>query len=130
MWTIHDNVTIFITLVASNMRAFLCYMTLFLTLETANFFIGHNIDHGRWNNHSCELLYNIKLLYFGECIRECLQSLFIDVGSQTMGILQSFDEDSDSSSIICKVSSLSLCFKWMDVSCKGFLFLLLDLHEV
>ena len=34
VWTIHDNVTIFVTLVASNMRAILCYMSLFLALET------------------------------------------------------------------------------------------------
>ena len=53
----------------------------------------------------------------------------IDVGSQAMGILQSFDEDSGGSGIICKVASLSLCFKLMDVSCKRFLFVLLDLHE-
>ena len=47
-----------------------------------------------------------------------------------MGILQSFDKDSDGSGIICKVASLSLSFKLMDVCCKGFLFSLLDLHEV
>ena len=130
MWTIHDNMTIFVILIASNMRAISCYMTLFLTLETVFFFMGHHLDHGRWNNHSCALLYSIKLLYFRDCISECLWSLFIDVGSQTMGILQSFDEDSDGSGIICKVTSLSLSFKLMDVCCRGFLFLLLDLHEV
>ena len=99
-------------------------------LETEIFFMGHHIDHGRWNNHGCELLYRVRLLYFRDCINECLWSLLIDVGSQTMGILQSFNEDSDGSSIICKVSSLSLCFKLMDIHSKGFLFSLLDLHEV
>ena len=97
--------------------------------RNSNLLHGHHIDHGKWNNHSCELLYDIKLLYFGDYIGECLWSLLIDVGSQAMGILQSFDEDSDGSSILCKVASLSLCFKLMDVCCKGFLFSLLDLHE-
>ena len=129
MWTVHDNVTILITLKASNIRAISCYMSLFLALETAILFIGHHVDCGRWNNHGCELLYSIKLLYFGDCISECLWSFLIDAGSQAMGILQSFDEDSDGSGIICKVASLSLCFKLMDVCCKGFLFSLLDLHE-
>ena len=58
-----------------------------------------------------------------------LWSLLIEVGSKTMGILQSFYEDSDGSGIICKVASLSLHFKLMDVCCKGFLFSLLDLHK-
>ena len=47
-----------------------------------------------------------------------------------MGILQSFDKDSDSGSIICEVASLSLCFKPVDICCKGFLFPLLDLNEI
>ena len=130
MQTIHDNVTIFITLIASNMRAISCYMTLFPTLDTVLFFMGHHTNCGRWNNHSCELLYCIKLFYFGDCISDCLWSLLIDVGSQTMGILQSFDEDSEGGGIICKVTSLSLCFKLVDIHCKGFLFSLLNLDEV
>ena len=40
------------------------------------------------------------------------------MGSQTMGILQSFDKDSDGSGIICKVASLSLCLKPVDICCK------------
>ena len=47
-----------------------------------------------------------------------------------MGILQSFDKNPDSSSIICEVVSLGFCFKLVKVCCKGFLFPLLDLHEV
>ena len=43
-WTIHDNVTIFVTLIASNMRAISCYMSLFLTPETVIFFMGHHVD--------------------------------------------------------------------------------------
>ena len=54
VWTIHDNVTIFITLIASNKRAISCYMSLFLTLETVIFSMWHHIDHGRWDDHSCE----------------------------------------------------------------------------
>ena len=54
----------------------------------------------------------------------------MDVGSQTMGILQSFDKDSDGRGIICEVASLSLCFKLVDICFKGFPFLLLHLHEV
>ena len=129
VWTIHDNVTIFVTLIASNMKAISCYMFLFLTLETVIFFVRHHVDCRRWKNCSCELLYSIKLLYFRDCISEHLWSLFIDVGGQTVGILQSFDEDSDGSSIIHEVTSLNLCFKLMDICSKGFLFSLLDLHE-
>ena len=53
----------------------------------------------------------------------------MDACTQTIGILQSFDKDSDGGSIICEVASLSLCLKPVDVCCKGFLFLLLDIHE-
>ena len=129
MWTIHGSVTIFITIKASNIRAILCYMSLFQTLETVIFFMGHHVDCGRWSNHGCELLYSIKLLNFGDYISECLLSLLINVGSQAMGIHQSFDEDSDDGGIICKVASHSFCFKPVDVCCKGFLFALLNLHE-
>ena len=45
------------------------------------------------------------------------------------GIPQSFDKDPDGSGIICEVASVSLCFKPVDVCCKGFLFPQLDLHE-
>ena len=58
MWTIHDNVTIFATLITSNMSAIICYMSLFLTLETAVFFMGHHVDCERLNNCGCELLYS------------------------------------------------------------------------
>ena len=130
MWTIHDNVTIFVTLKASNIRAISCYMSLFLALETTIFFMGHHVDYGRWDNCGFELLYGIKLLNFGDGISKCLWSLLIDVGSQAMNILQSFDEDSDGGSIILKVASLSFCFELVDVCCKGFLFSLLNLHQV
>ena len=129
MWTIHDNVTILVTLEASNGRAISCYMSLFLPLETVILFIGHHVDCGRWNNHGCELLYRIKLPNFGDCISECLWSFLIDAVSQTMGILQSFDEDSDGGCIIHKVASLSFCLELVAIHCKGFLFLLLDFHE-
>ena len=46
-----------------------------------------------------------------------------------MGIFQSFDEDSNGGSIICKIGSLSFFFELVDIHCKGFLFLLLDVHE-
>ena len=75
MWTIHDNVTIFVTLEASNIRAVLYYMCLFLALETAIFFMGHHVDCGRWDYCGCELLYSIKLLYFRDCISGFLWSL-------------------------------------------------------
>ena len=130
MWTIHDNVTILITLKASNVRAISCYISLFLALETAIFFIAHHVDCGRWNNHCCELLYSIKLLNFGDCISECLWSFLIDVGGQTMGILQPFDEDLDGGCIICEVASLSFHLEPVDACCKRFLFSLLDFHEV
>ena len=87
MWTIHDNVTILITLKASNVRAISYYMSLFLALETVIFFIGHHVDCERVNNHGCELLYSIRLLNFRDCISECLWSFLIDAGSQTTGIL-------------------------------------------
>ena len=44
MWTIHDNVTIFVALIAPNMRASSCYMSLFLVLESVIFFMRHHID--------------------------------------------------------------------------------------
>ena len=69
--------------------------------------MGHHVDFGRWDNHSCELLYSIKLLYFGESISECLWSPLIDAGSQAMCILQSFDKDSNGSGIICKMNLLA-----------------------
>ena len=130
MWTIHYNVTILITHESSNIRAISYYMSLFLALETVIFFMGHHVDCGRWNNCGCELLYSIKLLNFGDGISECLQSLLIDVGSQAMRILQSFDEDSVGGSIIPEVASLIFCFELVNICCKGFLFSLLDLHEV
>ena len=129
VWTIHDNLTTLITLETSNARAMSCYMSLFLTLETVILFIGYQVDCGRWNNHGCELLYSINLLNFGDCISECLWSFLIDVGSKTMGILQSFDEDSNGCHIIHKVASLSFHLELVDVHYKGFLFLLLDFHE-
>ena len=54
---------------------------------------------------------------------------FIDAGSQTMGILKSFDKDPDGNGIIHEVASLGFCFKLVNVCCKRFLFPLLDLHE-
>ena len=36
-----------------------------------------------------------------------------------MGILQSFDKDSDGSGIICEVALLSLCFKLVDHMLQG-----------
>ena len=84
-----------------------------LVLDTgnSNIFMRHYVDCGKWDNHGCELLYSIKLLNFRDGISESLQSLFIDVGSQAMVILQSFDEDSGGGSIICKSASLSFCFE-------------------
>ena len=63
-------------------------------------------------------------------ISEHLRSLFIDVCSQTIDILQFFDKDSDGSSIICEVAPPSPYLKPVDVCCNGLLFLLLDLHEM
>ena len=87
--------------------------------ETVILFIGHHVDCGKWNNHGCELLYSIKLLNFGDCITECLWSFLIDVGCQTMDILQTFDEDSDGGCIICEVASPSFHLELVDVCCKG-----------
>ena len=47
VWTVHDNVTIFVTLIVSNMRAILCRMSLFLTLETVIFFVWHYVNCGK-----------------------------------------------------------------------------------
>ena len=47
-----------------------------------------------------------------------------------MGILQSLAKDPDGSGIIYEVASFGFCFKLVNVCCKGFLFSLLDLHEV
>ena len=129
VWTIHGNVTIFVTLTTSNMRAISCYMSLCLTLETVIFFVWHYIVCGRCDNCSCELLCSIKLFHFWNGICEHLKSLFIDAHGQTMGILQSFDTDSDGSGIICEVAPPSLCLKLVDICCKGFLFPLLTLSE-
>ena len=129
MWTIHGNMTILITLEASNVRAIPCYVSLFLALETVVLFIGHHVDCGRWNNHGGELLDSIKLLNLRDCISECLWSFLIDVSRQTMGILQTLDEDPDGGCIICKVASLSFHLESVDVCCRGFLFSLLYFHE-
>ena len=61
---------------------------------------------------------------------EHLRSFFIDACCQTMGIFQYFDKNPNSHSIICKVACLRLCFEAVDVCCKGFFFLLLDIHEI
>ena len=129
MWAVHDNLTIFITFKASNVRAISCYMSLFLALKTVILIIGYHVDFRRWNNHGSQLLYSIKLLNFGYCITECLRSFLIDASSQTMGILQTFDEYPDGGYIICKVASLSFHLEPVDICCKGFLFSLLDFHE-
>ena len=100
MWTIHDNVTTLITFKASDVKAFSCYMSLFLALKTVILIIGHHADCTQWNNHGSQLLYGIKLLIFGYCISECLWSFLIDMSYQTMGILQTFDEYPDGGCII------------------------------
>ena len=74
-------------------------------------------------------MYSIKLLNFEYGMNECLQPLLVDVSSQAMNILQSFDEDSDGGSIIHTIASLSFCFEVVDVCNKGFLLSLLNLHE-
>ena len=99
VWEINENVTIFIRLVAYYMRAISWYMSLFLVLETMIFFVWHHSNCGKLDDHSCKLLCSIKLLHFWDAISEHLRSLFIDAGSKTMGILQSFDKDSDGSNI-------------------------------
>ena len=129
VWTIHHNVTILITLEASNVRAISCYMSLLLALKTVILFIGHHVHCRWWNNHGGQLLYGIKLLNFGYCISEYLWSFLIDASGQTKGILQTFDEYPDGGYIICKVASLGFCPVMVDVCCKGFLFSLLDFHE-
>ena len=80
MWTIHYNMAIFITFKTSDIGATTCYMTLFLALKTAIFFLRHNVDHGRWNECGCEVLCGLKSLNFRYSICEGLWSLFINVG--------------------------------------------------
>ena len=105
VWAIHDNVTIFVTLIAPNVRAMSYHMSWFLTLETAIFVIQHHSNCGGWDEHCHKLLHGIQLLHFWDGIHECLRSLFVDVNHQTMGILPSFDKNPNSSSVICKVAS-------------------------
>ena len=80
MWAIHYNMTIFITLKTSDIWAMMCYVTLFLALETAIFLLRHDVDCGRSNNHGCKVLCSLQSLNFGYSICEGLWSLFIDVG--------------------------------------------------
>ena len=47
MWTVHDNITIFITFIAPDLRAVSCDMSWFLTLETAILFVQYHINCGR-----------------------------------------------------------------------------------
>ena len=126
MWTIHDNVTILITFEASIVRAISCYVSLFLALETVILIIGLHTDCRWWNNCGSQMLYSINLLNFRYCIIECLRSFLIDVSSQTVGILQTFDEYPNGGCIICKVGSHSFHLELVHVCCKGFLYLLLD----
>ena len=126
---VHDSVALFVTLIASNMRAIECNLSWFLTLETAIIFVWHYIDCGWWDDHCCELLCGIKLLHFWDGVSDHLRPFSIDLHCQTMDIFQSFDENPNSGDIICEVASLCLCFEPMDVCCKGFLFPLLDIHE-
>ena len=98
-------------------------------LKTVILIIWHHVGCRWWNNHGSQLLYSIKLFNFRYCIAEWLWSLLIDVGGQTMGILQIFKEYPDGGCIFCKAASLSFCLELVDVCCNGFLFSLLDLHE-
>ena len=90
VWTVHDNMTILVAFIAPNVRAMLCDMSWFLTLETAILFIWHHINCREWDNCCHEMLYGIKLLHFRDDISKCLRSFFIDACCQTMGILNPF----------------------------------------
>ena len=52
VWTIHYNVSILITFETPNVRAVLCYISLFLALKT----VWHHIDCRWWSNCGSQLL--------------------------------------------------------------------------
>ena len=130
VWTVHYNVTILITFETPNVGAVSCYVSLFLALKTAILVNWHHADHRWWSDGGSQLLYSIELFNFRYGVTECLWSLLMYAGGQTMGILWTLNEYPDVSCIIHEVTSLSLCLEMMDVCCEGLLSSLLDLHEV
>ena len=128
IWTIHDNVIIF-------NHPHLIWQGQFCAVlatgtENRDFPLVKHVDCGRWDNHSCGLLYSLRLLYFWHCISEHLWSLFIDAVAKLCACFRSLEKHSDGSSIICEVAYLSLCFKPVNISCKELLFSLLNHHQV
>ena len=65
VWTVHDNVTVLITLEIPNDGAFSCYMSLFLALETVIFLVWHHVDCKWWSNHgvSCCTALSFSILH-------------------------------------------------------------------
>ena len=102
----------------------------FRALVTMILFIGHHVDCRRWNNHGSELLCCIKLLT-------------LEIASVSVVVLSHRYEYSDyghsfnplmnilmvAASFI-KLHLLASIMNWWTICCKGFLFSLLDFHEV
>ena len=130
IWENYYNVTILITFKTPNVGAISFYVSLFLALKTSILIIWHHVDHRWWSDGGSQLLYHIKLFNFRHCVAEHLWSLLIYAAGQTMGILQTIDEYPDCSHIICEITPFSLCLESMYICCQGFLFSLLDLHEL
>ena len=105
VWTVHDDMPIFIAFIAPNVRAMSFDISWFLTLETAILFVWHHNNCGGWGDHCHELLWGIKFLHFWDGVSKCLRSLF---------------KNPNSGNIICEIASLYFSFESVDVGCKGF----------
>ena len=90
-----------------NVGAISCYVSMFLVLKKVILIIGHHVDCRRWSYGGSQLLYNIKLFNFGYYIAECLWSLLIYVGGQTVSILQTLNEYLDLAGSFVKLHLLA-----------------------
>ena len=112
-----------ITFKTPNVGVISCYVSLFLALKTVILIIWHHVDCRWWSGSGSQLLYSIKHFDIGYCITEHLWSLLIYVGDQNVGILQTLDEYSDCSCIICEVTPFSFCLEMMYDCCEELFFL-------
>ena len=53
---IHDDMSVFIAFLTSDMRVVSCNVSCFLTLETSVFIIGHHVDWWGWEDYHGKLL--------------------------------------------------------------------------
>ena len=81
VWTIHNYVSIFITLETAYIWAMTCYVAWFLALKTVILFMRHDIHCEGWYQCGCKLLCGIELLNFRDGINQSLWSLLVNVGS-------------------------------------------------